>query len=52
MSMLSSYIKRKIKKHGVKGFIIMVLDIVVKMTPSKEDDKLVAKIKKAMDSFK
>jgi len=28
------------------------LDIIVKMTPSKEDDKMVAKIKKAMESFK
>tara|TARA_R110000803_G_scaffold148852_1_gene214299 strand:+ start:707 stop:865 length:159 start_codon:yes stop_codon:yes gene_type:complete len=52
MSMLSSYIKRKTKKHGVKGFIIIVLDIIVKYTPSKEDDKMVAKIKKAMESFK
>jgi len=52
MSMLSSYIKRKIKKHGTKGFIIIVLDIIVKMTPSKADDKMVAKIKKAMESFK
>lgn len=52
MSMLSSYIKRKVKKHGAKGFIIIILDIIVKMTPSKEDDRMVAKIKKAMDSFK
>jgi hypothetical protein len=52
MSMLSSYIKRKVKKHGAKGFIIMVLDIIVKVTPSKEDDKLVAKIKKAMAGLK
>jgi hypothetical protein len=35
MSMFSSYIKRKIKKHGTKA-----------------DDKMVAKIKKAMESFK
>tara|TARA_R110000824_G_scaffold77767_4_gene196593 strand:- start:15362 stop:15520 length:159 start_codon:yes stop_codon:yes gene_type:complete len=52
MSMLSSYIKRKTKKHGTKGFIIIILDIIVKMTPSKEDDRMVAKIKKAMESFK
>lgn len=52
MSVLSSYIKRKIKKHGTKGFIIIVLDVIVKMTPSKEDDRMVAKIKKAMESFK
>ena len=52
MSMLSRYIKRKTKKHGVKGFIIIILDLIVKATPSKEDDKMVAKLKKAMESFK
>jgi len=51
MSMLSSYIKRQIKKHGAKKFIIKVVDIIVKATPSKKDDELVAKIKKAMEGF-
>ena len=43
MSMLSAYIKRKVKKHGAKAF--------VKATPSKKDDEMVAKIKKAMESM-
>ena len=52
MSMLSSYVKRQVKKHGAKAFIIKVIDLIVKATPSKKDDDLVAKIKKAMESFK
>ena len=51
MSMLSSYIKRKTKKHGVKGFIMIVLDLIAKATPSKEDDKLVAKLKAIIIKF-
>ena len=52
MSMLSSYVKRQVKKYGAKAFIIKVIDLIVKATPSKKDDELVAKIKKAMESFK
>jgi len=52
MSMLSSYVKRQVKKYGAKAFIIKVIDLIVKVTPSKKDDALVAKIKKAMESFK
>lgn len=51
MSMLSSYIKRQVKKHGAKVFIMKVIDIIVKATPSKKDDELVAKIKKAIKEF-
>tara|TARA_R110000824_G_scaffold163365_1_gene339116 strand:- start:67 stop:228 length:162 start_codon:yes stop_codon:yes gene_type:complete len=52
MSMLSSYIKRQIKKKGAKAFILKVLDVIVKLTPSKEDDKMVAKIKEVLSEFK
>ena len=52
MSMLSSYIKRQIKKHGTRGFIIKVLDIIAKATPSKKDDEIVAEIKKVLAGFK
>ncbi len=56
MSMLSKYIDRyiakKVKKHGIKGAIIWFIGKVVKYTPTKEDDRMVAKIKKAMDNFK
>ena len=51
MSMLSSYIRRQIKKMGVKNFIIKVLDIIVKLTPSKKDDEMVVKIKKVIKEF-
>jgi hypothetical protein len=43
--MIKRYIKGQIKKHGVKGFVIKILELIAKATPSKEDDKLVAKIK-------
>jgi|TARA_R110002051_G_scaffold291508_2_gene355549 hypothetical protein len=52
MSMLSSYVRRQVKKYGAKAFIIKIIDLIVKYTPSKKDDELVAKIKKAMESFK
>ena len=51
MSMLSSYIKRQIKKMGVKAFIIKVLDVIVKLTPTKKDDEMVAKIKQVIKEF-
>lgn len=51
MSLLSKYIKRQTKKHGTKGFIIKVLDVIVKLTPSKKDDEMVAKIKETMAEF-
>ena len=49
MSLLSSYIKREIKKRGTKGFILRILSIVTKLTPSKADDILVEQIKKVLD---
>ncbi len=51
MSMLSSYIKRQVKKHGAKALIIKVLDIIVKATPSKKDDEMVAKIKEVLSEL-
>jgi hypothetical protein len=51
MSMLSSYIKRQIKKMGVKAFIMKVLDVIVKLTPTKKDDEMVAKIKQVIKEF-
>ena len=40
MSMLSSYVKRQIKKMGAKAFIMKVLDII-----------MVSKMKKIMSEF-
>jgi len=43
--MIKRYIRGQIKKHGVKGFVIIVLELIAKVTPSKKDDILVEKIK-------
>ena len=51
MSMLSAYIRKQTKKHGAKKFITKVLDVIVKLTPSKKDDEMVAKIKETMAKF-
>jgi len=51
MSMLSSWVRRQIKKRGMKAFIIKVLDIAVKATPSKKDDEMLKKIKEVLSQF-
>tara|TARA_Y100000296_G_C4939522_1_gene140716 strand:- start:64 stop:222 length:159 start_codon:yes stop_codon:yes gene_type:complete len=51
MSMLSSWVKRQVKKHGAKALIVKVLDIIVKATPSKKDDEMVAKIKEVLSEL-
>ncbi len=49
MSMFSSYVKRQIKKMGVKAFMIKVLETIAKITPGKKDDELVRKIKEVVN---
>lgn len=44
--MLKLLIRKAIKKHGLKNLLIIIGNIAVKATKSKEDDKLWAKIKK------
>jgi hypothetical protein len=51
MSMLSSWVRRQVKKKGARAFILKVLDMIVKATPSKKDDEMVAKIKEVMSEF-
>jgi len=51
MSMLSSWVRRQIKKKGSKAFMLKVLDMIVKATPSKKDDEMVAKIKEVLEGF-
>jgi hypothetical protein len=51
MSMLSSWVKKQVKKKGSKVFIIKVLDMIAKATPSKKDDEMVAKIKEILAEF-
>ena len=49
--MLKMLLKKAVKKHGLKGILIKVGDIAVKITKSKEDDKAGAKVKKVLDSI-
>ena len=42
-------IANKIGKLGKKGAILWAVGFIVKHSPSKEDDKMFAKIKKALD---
>ena len=51
MSMLSSWVRRQVKKKGAKAFILKVLEMIVKATPSKKDDEMVAKIKEVLAEF-
>ena len=46
--MLKIIIAKFVKKHGLKAILIKVGDIAVKITKSKEDDKLWAKVKKLL----
>ena len=50
MSIFSKYAERNIKKFiAKKGAILWAVGFIVKHSPSKEDDKMFAKIKKALD---
>jgi hypothetical protein len=55
MSMLSKYIDRyvakKVAKHGIKGAVIWFINKVVRLTPSKKDDQMLAEVKKILDRF-
>ena len=44
-------VKKLIKKHGMKGLLVMVGDFAVKSTNSKEDDKVWAEVKKVLNKF-
>ena len=49
--MLKMLLKKAVKKHGLKGLLIKVGDIAVKITKSKDDDKAWAKVKKVLESL-
>jgi len=51
MSMLSAWVKRQVRKRGMKAFIIKVLDIAVEATPSKKDDEMLKKVKQVLSKF-
>ena len=49
--MIKRMIRKQIKKHGVKNFILKGLDVIAKATPNNKDDEMVAKIKEVMANF-
>ena len=49
--MLKRIIGKLVKKHGMKGLLIMVGDYSVKATRSKEDDKIWEEVKALLDTF-
>jgi len=48
--MLKKVIAQVLKKFGVTATMLFVLEMVADMTETKEDDKIVEKLKKAIDS--
>ena len=49
--MLKILLKKYVKKHGLKKILIKVGDIAVKVTKTKDDDKLWAKVKKMLQGL-
>ena len=51
MSMLSSWVRKQVKKKGAKAFMLKILDIIVSATPSKKDDEMLEKIKEVLKNY-
>ena len=49
--MLKLLLAKAVKKHGLKGILLKVGDIAVKVTKSKKDDKAWVKIRKLVESL-
>ena len=49
--MLKILLAKAIKKHGLKAILIKVGDIAVKVTKTKKDDVIWAKVKKVLSSL-
>ena len=49
--MLKLLLAKAFKKHGLKGILLKVGDIAVKVTKSKKDDKAWVKIRKLVENL-
>ena len=49
--MLKILLAKAVKKHGLKAILIKAGDIAVKVTKTKKDDEVWAKIKKVIESL-
>ena len=53
MSWASKWIERQVKKRGgTRGAILWFAGKVVKLTPTKKDDEMYAKLKEMMEELK
>ena len=48
--MVKYLLGRIVKKHGLKGALLLVGDFFVSSTKTKEDDKVWAKVKKVLNA--
>ena len=49
--MFKALLAKAVAKHGLKGILIKVGDVAVKVTKTKKDDEAWAKIKEAINSL-
>ena len=49
--MLKALLAKAVKKHGLKGILLKVGDIAVKVTKTKKDDEAWAKVKKVVEAL-
>ena len=49
--MLKLLISKLVKKHGLKNLLIKIGDLAVKITKSKKDDEVWAKVKKLLSEL-
>ena len=49
--MFKALLAKAVKKHGLVGILIKVGDVAVKVTKTKKDDEVWAKIKKVIESL-
>ena len=50
-NMFKVLLAKAIKKHGLKGILVKVGDIAVKVTKTKKDDVAWAKVKKVLEEL-
>jgi hypothetical protein len=49
--MFKALLAKAVKKHGLKGILIKVGDVAVKVTKTKKDDEAWAKVKKLINAL-
>ena len=49
--MLKKIIGRLVRKHGMVGILILIGDIAVEQTKTKEDDKIWEQVKELLETF-